>query len=247
MNYFSMSPSLTFVFWPFRKKKRHLFVAIAICSKSVIIGWFAYFAAICTGLYRDRTTTTDQPSVYSFDPMKLLNREEREAHATHVAFEGLNGLLVGSFISLGAFAYLKMKHPVKFKQFNTSIKACILIMPTVSCCAFYADQGSVQFDKAMRSSPKNEEMIMNRFREWKRKSTFGKIAEYARGHKLTVAMGTWAATIGGYYGYLKQDIGISETQRMIKVSRFNVPASGIILAATTAAIYADKTGAKKEI
>lgn len=179
--------------------------------------------------------------------MKILNREEREAHATHVAFEGLTGLLVGGLLSVGAFSYLKLRHPVKFKQFNTSIKACVLIMPTVSCCAFYADQGSVQFDKAMRSSPKNEELIMNRFREWKKMSTLGKIGEYARQHKITVAMGTWLASNGGFYAYLKQDPGMSEAQRMIKMSRFNMAASGVILTATAAAIYVDKTGREQKL
>lgn len=171
--------------------------------------------------------------------MKILNREEREAHATHIASEGLKGLFVGGLLSLGAFGYLKLKHPVRFKQFNTSIKACILIMPTVSCCAFYADQGSVQFDKLMRSSPKNEQILMNRFRDWKSKSTPEKIVSSARGNKIKVTVGAWLASVGGYYAYLKQDNRLAEAQRMAKLKTFTLAVSVVLLTTALAALYVD--------
>lgn len=171
--------------------------------------------------------------------MKLLNREEREAHATHIASEGLKGLFVGGLVSLGAFGYLKVRHPVKFKQFNTSIKACILIMPTVSCCAFYADQGSVRFDKMMRSSPQNEKLLMDRFRDWKRKSTFEKMVSAANANKLKVTTGVWLASVGGYYGYLSLDMQLTQAQRIAKVRTFVSAVTVVLVASLTAAFYVD--------
>lgn len=80
---------------------------------------------------------------------------------------------------------------------------------------------------------------MDRYREWKKKSTGEQILTGARNNKTKVGLGAWMASVGGYYAYLKQDTRLSEVQRMAKMRTFTLIASVVLLGATTAAIYAD--------
>ncbi|KAM9889209.1 hypothetical protein OXX79_012310, partial [Metschnikowia pulcherrima] len=99
--------------------------------------------------------------------MKIIDREEKEAHASFVMSEGLRGMFYGSVVSVGLFAYLRTRHPARFARFNTSIKACILTMPTISLAAFYADEGSVEFDRLMYSQGHTNKQVLDQYKEWK--------------------------------------------------------------------------------
>ena len=80
--------------------------------------------------------------------MKIIDKEEREAHKLHIISEGMKGMLYGGIVSLGLYTYLKKCRTALFARLNTSIKTCIIVMPTISLSAFWADAGSVQFDTA---------------------------------------------------------------------------------------------------
>ena len=84
--------------------------------------------------------------------MKILSKEEKDAHISHIISEGAKGLFYGGALSVGLYQYLKHRHPARFATFNPSIKAAIIAMPTISVAAFFADQGSVEFDRKMHQS-----------------------------------------------------------------------------------------------
>lgn len=83
--------------------------------------------------------------------MKIITTEERQAHVSHILNEGFKGLIYGGLISTTLFVLILKRWPQKVGKWNTSIKASFITIPTIGTSAFFADQGSWQFDKEMRN------------------------------------------------------------------------------------------------
>ena len=50
--------------------------------------------------------------------MKILSKEEKDAHISHIISEGAKGLFYGGALSVGLYQYLKHRHPARFATFN---------------------------------------------------------------------------------------------------------------------------------
>lgn len=159
--------------------------------------------------------------------MKIINREEREAHATYLATEGAKGLFYGSIFSVGLFNFLKIRHPTKFKSFSSSIKTCILIMPAIGSCAFWADQGSVVFDRKMHSYGGGAK-ILEDFRRWKAMSTSEKAVSIVKDNKYKILIGTWLFSLYGTWAYVESSRIVDATQKAAKIKKFSIASTGIL-------------------
>lgn len=115
--------------------------------------------------------------------MKIIDKEEREAHKLHIISEGMKGMFYGGIVSLGLYTYLKKCHTALFARFNTSIKTCIIVMPTISLSAFWADEGSVQFDRKMYSSGYANKKLLEEYAQWKNLSFSEKAVQALSTHK----------------------------------------------------------------
>lgn len=113
--------------------------------------------------------------------MKIIDKEEREAHSTYIALQGLKGGLYGLVFSGIGFLLVRTTMPQRFATFNHSIKSCMFVMPSISIAAYWADQGSVEFDKKMYQSPELKELVLADFREWKNSGIVSKIQQFVRG------------------------------------------------------------------
>lgn len=109
--------------------------------------------------------------------MKIIDKEEREAHKLHIISEGMKGMLYGGIVSLGLYTYLKKCRTALFARLNTSIKTCIIVMPTISLSAFWADAGSVQFDRKMYSSGYANKKLLEEYAQWKNLSFYEKAVQ----------------------------------------------------------------------
>lgn len=152
--------------------------------------------------------------------MKILDTEEREAHIAHITHEGVKGLFVGSMISAGLFAYLKFKQPVKFSHFNTSIKTCIFAMPTIASGAFFADQGSVEFDKQMHQLDYTTKKTLEEFRAWNNLSASDKFIHSLNNNKYSIIIGAWAASLYGSWALVNRDKIMTTAQKMVQARMY---------------------------
>lgn len=160
--------------------------------------------------------------------MKIINREEREAHASYIATEGAKGLFYGSLLSVGIFNFLKIRHPAKFNSFSTSIKTCILILPTIGCCAFWTDDGSVVFDRKMHSYGGGAKILQD-FRIWNGMSTSEKAFSVMKDNKYKVLIGSWLGSLYGAWIYLERTKVMDAAQRASKMKRFSVASTGVFV------------------
>ncbi|OBA24135.1 hypothetical protein METBIDRAFT_30473 [Metschnikowia bicuspidata var. bicuspidata NRRL YB-4993] len=164
--------------------------------------------------------------------MKIIDREEKEAHAAHVMAEGFRGMFYGSIISAGLFAYLKTRHPARFAKFNTSIKACVLIMPTISLAAFYADDGSLEFDKKMYSAGHTNKQVLEQYREWKNMPASDRIVTLLSTHKYKIILASWAASMYGSWKLVNRDKIMTAPQKLVQARMYAQAITVVLLLAT---------------
>lgn len=164
--------------------------------------------------------------------MKIIDKEERDAHRAHVLTEGLKGMFYGGVLSVGLFTYLKFRHPARFARFNTSIKACIIIMPTISLCAFYADEGSVDFDRQMYSSGYANKKLLEEYSNWQKLPIQDKVISSLGTHKYKIIIASWIASMYGSWVFVNKDKVMTSTQKMVQ-ARMYAQAITIVLLLST--------------
>lgn len=152
--------------------------------------------------------------------MKILDNDEREAHIAHITSEGAKGLFYGSILSAGLYGFMKIRHPVKFRQFNTSIKTAMISMPTIAVGAFYADQGSVEFDRQVHSSDYNNSKMMEEFRQWNNLAMSDKIFHSLNEHKYKIIISTWAASLYGSWVLVNRDKIMTTAQKAVQARMY---------------------------
>lgn len=164
--------------------------------------------------------------------MKLVTKEEREAHASYIIAEGSKGLFYGGIASLGLFYYLKKKHTVRFNSFNTSIKTCILTIPTIGAAALWADEGSIEFDRKMYSSTYSENKVLEEYREWNNLSLGNKIFSSLNEHKYKIILTSWAGSLWGSWVLVNRDKIMTTAQKAVQARMYAQAISIILLLGT---------------
>lgn len=164
--------------------------------------------------------------------MKIIDKEEREAHSHHVLTEGLKGLFYGGVVSVGLYAYLKLRHPARFARFNTSIKACIIVMPSISLCAFWADEGSVEFDRQMYSSGYANKKMLEEYQQWKNMPFSDKLVSSLATHQYKIILASWIASMYGSWVYVNKDKVMTGPQKIVQ-ARMYAQAITIVLLLST--------------
>lgn len=173
--------------------------------------------------------------------MKLVSKEEREAHAAFVAAEGAKGLFYGAVVSLGLFSYLKIRHTGRFLTFNTSIKAAVLTMPTIALSAFWAEQGSVEFDRRMYSAGAGERNVLEEYWEWKAKPAYLKMWTTVKNHKYQALFSVWGVSLFAVLNSASSAKGVESAVLRAQFKRFVRGSSVALLVASGAIFAAEKT------
>lgn len=164
--------------------------------------------------------------------MKIIDQEEKEAHMAHIATEGAKGLFYGSLVSAGLFAYFKTRQPAKYRTFNTSIKTCMFAMPTIAISAFWADQGSVEFDRRMHSSEYTESKMKEEYREWHHMSMPDKIFSSLNNNKYQIIIATWAGSLYGSWVLVNRDKIMTTAQKAVQARMYAQGITIILLLST---------------
>lgn len=148
--------------------------------------------------------------------MKLLEDEERNAHWNTVLYEGAKGTVVGLGLSALLVAGVKRRYPLQWLRFNTSIKAAMWAMPTISAGAFYADDGSVKFDESMHRSDYLKKIEDEKLARWNHLSTGDKAFTMVNDNKYKIIIGAWAASLWGLWTIVNRDRYMTTTQKAVQ-------------------------------
>ncbi|KAG7663629.1 RCF2 [[Candida] subhashii] len=164
--------------------------------------------------------------------MKILTKEEKQAHISHVLAEGAKGIAYGGVVAFGLFSYLKHRHPLRFKKMNASVKSAIMIMPTIGVAAFFADQGSWEFDKMMHQSEYQEAKLLEEFRQWNNMSMSDKIFTSLNSNKYPIIISAWAASLYGSWVLVNKDKIMTTAQKAVQARMYAQGITIILLLGT---------------
>lgn len=100
-------------------------------------------------------------------------------------------------------------------------------MPTIGSCAFWADQGSVTFDRKMHSYGGGAK-ILEDFRRWKAMSTSEKTVTIVKDNKYKILIGTWLGSLYGKWAYVENNRIMDATQKAVRIKNFGIASTGIL-------------------
>ncbi|KAI5951340.1 hypothetical protein KGF54_004414 [Candida jiufengensis] len=164
--------------------------------------------------------------------MKIISDDEKNAHMNYVLSEGFKGLVYGGALSAGVFSFFKFKRPQTFASFSPSVKAAMLTMPTIALGAFWADQGSWEFDKKMHQSEYNNNEILKKHKEFDSLPLSDKIVTKLNDHKYQIIIGVWGLSLYGSWVVINRDKYMTTSQKLVQ-SRVVAQAVSVLLLLAT--------------
>ncbi|CAH2352374.1 respiratory supercomplex factor 2, mitochondrial [[Candida] railenensis] len=164
--------------------------------------------------------------------MKILSNEEKNAHWNTVLEEGIKGCAVGAVLSIGFAQYVKRRNPVRFAQLSTSVKSAMYAMPTIGMGAFFADEGSVRFDREQYQSDYLKKLEEEKLAKWEKLSLADKCFTKVNDNKYKIILSAWAASLYGSWKYVNRDPIMTATQKAVQARMYAQAFTVILLLGT---------------
>lgn len=164
--------------------------------------------------------------------MKIIEDEEKLAHISYITHEGFKGLVYGLFLSTGLFIYLKTRHAAAFARYSTSIKTCVITMPTIALGAFYADQGSWDFDKRIHQGDFNKKRMLEEHQQWDKLSFSEKTIQALNNNKYPIIIVGWAASMYGSWVFVNRDKIMTTSQKAVQARMYAQAITIVLLLGT---------------
>lgn len=164
--------------------------------------------------------------------MKLISDEEKNEHWNAVLLEGLKGVAVGSVVAVGMMQWVKTRHAMRYKQLSTSVKALMYAIPTIGLGAFFADEGSVKFDREKYHSDYIQKQEAAELERWEKLSLADKCFTKVNDNKYKLIMGTWAASLYGSWKFVDRDPIMTAAQKAVQARMYAQAITVVLLLGT---------------
>lgn len=178
--------------------------------------------------------------------MKILTQEEIEDHKNHVLKENLKGLAVGAGVGGLMIAGIRKKWPAQWKSLNTSFKAAIFAMPCITIAAFYADDGSLEYDKEKYQGDYLKRMAEAKQETYSKLSKSEQLIHKVNEHKYPLIIGAWAASLFGCWKLVDRDRYMLKSQKIVQARVYAQAISVVLLLCTLLLSYRDNEIKKKQ-
>ena len=93
-------------------------------------------------------------------------------------------------------------------------------MPTVAISAFFADQGSWDFDEQMYQSDYANQQMMEQYREWNNMSLSEKTFTSLNNNKYKIILTSWVASMWGSWVYVNRDKVMTSPQKLVQARMY---------------------------
>lgn len=152
--------------------------------------------------------------------MKILTREEIDAHSHYTLLGGLKGAAAGFLISAAIFKLVPRRYP-KFNPQNMtwSIKTALFITPPTLLASIVAEESSTKFDQKMYSGDASADIIAEHNR-WKNLPMKDKLLEGLSNNKYKIIVGSWAACLYGSWKLVDKDPYMTKAQKAVQARMY---------------------------
>ncbi|KAG7696291.1 hypothetical protein KL930_003317 [Ogataea haglerorum] len=151
--------------------------------------------------------------------MKIVSKEEIDAHSWATIAGGFNGFCLGTLVSVGVYAMAPRYYP-KLLKMPWSIKTATAIIPPAFTTAVNAELASTRFDSEMYSSEFQQRKVLEEHRRWAKLSTTEKMVESLSNNKYKIITGLWAASMVGSWMYVNRDPLLTRTQKFVQARMY---------------------------
>lgn len=178
--------------------------------------------------------------------MKILTKEEIEEHKNYVLKENLKGLAVGAGVGGLMIAGIRKKWPAQWKSLNTSFKAAIFAMPCITIAAFYADDGSIEFDKEKYQGDYLKKVKEAKEERYNGLTSTEKLIHQVNEYKYPLIIGAWGASLFGCWKLVDRDRYMLKAQKIVQARVYAQAISVVLLLGTILLLYRDNEIKKKQ-
>lgn len=153
--------------------------------------------------------------------MKLLTKEEIEAHRSHTLSGGIQGCVAGLAVSALMFKFLPRRYPsFNPARMTWSIKTALFITPPTLLTAICAEEASNNFDATMYSSGSSSKDAIEEHQRWKNLPLKDKLVEGLSNNKYKIITGAWAASLYGAWVLVDRDPIMTTAQKAVQARMY---------------------------
>jgi hypothetical protein len=176
--------------------------------------------------------------------MKILTKEEEDAHYAATLEGGLIGTGVGLALGLGTALPLNRRWML-FKNLTLPFKAFYVSSFATFGAIVNADRYSRAFEAARRGTEWEDEQIRKREARIARMSNYEKFMYYGRENRYKIVLASWAASMGISLGLVYKDKYLTKAQKLVQARMYAQGLTLLVLVASAAFEVSDSRTGKK--
>jgi hypothetical protein len=174
--------------------------------------------------------------------MKLLTKEEEQAHYDQVLKGGTVGGIVGLGLGIAGVMGASRRYPA-FRSLTLPFRAFLVTSSSTFCAIVNADRYSMKFQKArdpMRSYKDSSVLAMEHARS--NDTGYQQMMNWGRDHRYSIVFGSWVASMGLALAIVGRSKYLSTAQKVVQA---RVYAQGLTVAVLILTAAFEMTDAKK--
>jgi hypothetical protein len=174
--------------------------------------------------------------------MKVLTKEEEQAHYQATIRGGLKGGLIGLAAAFGGVA-IAHKRSHAFRSLTLPLKAFLVTSGGTFAAIITADRASRSFEKTRHGESDYKDKTSQAMEEArKNESLMQKVKDWGRENRYTIVTASWVASMGIALGLVGRNPYLSKQQKLVQA---RVYAQGLTLAVLVATAAFEIGDAKK--
>ncbi|KAF8542630.1 mitochondrial hypoxia responsive domain-containing protein [Trichophaea hybrida] len=178
--------------------------------------------------------------------MKLLTKEEEDAHYRAVLRGGISGGLVGLGVGLGASMLLQRRWAF-YRTLTLPLKAFLVSSTGTFCAIIQADRYSRNFEVSQHAEMKFRDTTARRIAEEQANmTTWEKAWKMGRDYRYTIVTSSWAASMVGSFWWVSRDRYLTTAQKLVQARVYAQGLTLLILVATAAFEVSDSRAKEEE-
>lgn len=175
--------------------------------------------------------------------MKILTKEEEQAHYNATVKGGTVGLMAGLAVSGAGVWFASRRYPM-FRQLSIPFRTFLVTSGGTFTSIIAADHASRRYDIETNPEKKRleeEEKAQAQLLE-AGKTSFEKIKDWAGEHRYPIVFAAWLASMGGSFAIVSRNPYLSGQQKLVQA---RVYAQGLTLAVLLASFAFEANDANK--
>lgn len=150
--------------------------------------------------------------------MKLLTKEEAEAHQHASVIGGIKGFSAGTAFALPLSYYLYRTWPY-YKTLPPALKAFGVIIFAVPTCIIKAERDGNEYERQRWTGVAKEMLDENKHNEavhWEQLDAKGKMLDWAARRRYTIVGVAWASSLAGSFAIVMRNRYLTFPQKLVQ-------------------------------